>query len=82
MAFWEGRWATDQIGWHRAVHNDMMVEHWPAIGAPEGCEVLVPLCGKTLDMHWLAEQGHAVVGLELVEQGVKAFFEKRAPDWR
>lgn len=76
MAFWEHRWATDQIGWHRAVHNDMMVEHWSAIGAPEGCEVLVPLCGKSLDMHWLAEQGHGVVGLELVEQGVKAFFEE------
>lgn len=76
MAFWEHRWATDQIGWHRAVHNDMMVEHWPAIGAPEGCEVLVPLCGKSLDMHWLAEQGHGVVGLELVEQAVEAFFEE------
>ena len=76
MAFWEHRWATEQIGWHRAVHNDMMVEHWPAIGAPEGCEVLVPLCGKSLDMHWLAEQGHSVVGLELVEQGVKAFFDE------
>ena len=48
----------------------------PAIGAPEGCEVLVPLCGKTLDMHWLAEQGHCVVGLELVEQAVEAFFEE------
>ena len=74
MSFWQHRWATEQIGWHREVHNDMMVEHWPAIGAPEGCEVLVPLCGKSLDMHWLAERGHAVVGIELVEQGVKAFF--------
>ena len=54
----------------------MMVEHWSAIGAPEGCEVLVPLCGKTLDMHWLAEQGHGVVGLELVEQAVEAFFDE------
>jgi thiopurine S-methyltransferase len=74
MSFWQHRWETEQTGWHRAVHNDLMVKHWPSIGAPEGCEVLVPLCGKSLDMHWLAEQGHAVVGLELVEQGVKAFF--------
>ena len=76
MAFWQHRWATEHIGWHRAVHNDQMVEHWPSIGAPEGCEVLVPLCGKSLDMHWLAGQGHSVVGLELVEQGVKAFFDE------
>ena len=38
--------------------------------------MLVPLCGKSLDMHWLAEQGHGVVGLELVEQAVEAFFDE------
>ncbi len=76
MAFWQHRWETEQTDWHRDVHNDLMVKHWPSIGASEGCDVLVPLCGKSLDMHWLAERGHAVVGLELVEQGVKAFFDE------
>ena len=43
--------------------------------------MLVPLCGKTLDMHWLAQQGHTVVGLELVQQAIETFFleDERTP---
>ena len=51
-----------------------MVKHWPKINAPKDGSVLVPLCGKTLDMLWLAQQGHEVVGLEMVQQAVDAFF--------
>jgi len=39
--------------------------------------VFVPLCGKSLDMQWLAERGHAVVGAELSEQAVDEFFAER-----
>ena len=38
--------------------------------------VLVPLCGKSIDMLWLHEQGHQVLGIELSEKAVKAFFEE------
>ena len=76
MAFWHNRWKTQQIGWHRAIYNDLLLKHWPSINAPLGGQVLVPLCGKSLDMLWLAEQGYNVVGLEMVEQAVQAFFEE------
>ncbi len=74
MEFWHNRWENQQIGWHRHVYNDLMVKHWPKINAPKDGSVLVPLCGKTLDMLWLAQQGHEVVGLEMVQQAVDAFF--------
>ena len=74
MEFWHNRWENQQTGWHRQVYNDLMVKHWPNINAPAGGSVLVPLCGKTLDMLWLAQQGHEVVGLEMVQQAVDAFF--------
>lgn len=74
MEFWHNRWGNQQIGWHRHVYNDLMVKHWPEINAPKGGSVLVPLCGKTLDMLWLAQQGHEVVGLEMVQQAIDAFF--------
>ena len=80
MAFWHNRWKTQQIGWHRAIYNDLLLKHWPSINAPEGGQVLVPLCGKSLDMLWLAEQGYNVVGLEMVEQAVQAFFEENKLD--
>lgn len=45
-----------------------------------GSTVLVPLCGKSLDLAWLAEQGHPVVGVELSAVAVAAFFAERGLD--
>ena len=56
MEFWHNRWATEQIGWHKPEFNDLMVKHWPNLHLPQHAEVLVPLCGKSLDMVWLSEQ--------------------------
>jgi len=76
MTFWHKRWQTEQIGWHRDSFNDMLTKHWGNIDAVKGCEVLVPLCGKSLDMVWLANQGHNVIGMEFVSDAIQAFFEE------
>jgi thiopurine S-methyltransferase len=39
--------------------------------------VLVPLCGKAADLAFLADHGHTVVGIELVETAAVAFFSER-----
>lgn len=74
MTFWHNRWSTNQIGWHRAVVNDLLIKHWPELSHDPGTHVLVPLCGKSIDMHWLVEQGHLVTGIELVQTATEAFF--------
>jgi thiopurine S-methyltransferase len=74
MTFWHDRWKNQLTGWHRLEYNDLMVKHWPSLNAPDGGEVLVPLCGKSLDMLWLAEQGYSIVGMDMVEQAVQTFF--------
>ena len=76
MTFWHDRWKNQLTGWHRAEYNDLMVKHWHSLNAPDGSEVLVPLCGKSLDMLWLAEQGYSIVGLEMVEQAIHTFFNE------
>ena len=76
MTFWHNRWQTQQIGWHRDAYNDLLTKHWGCIGSNKGDRVLVPLCGKSLDMLWFASQGHSVVGLEMVEEAIQAFFEE------
>ena len=43
---------------------------------PAGSRVFVPLCGKSLDLIWLAEQGHQVVGVELSPLAAEAFFSE------
>ena len=60
MELWHQRWFNNQIGFHRLVANDLLIKHWPSLKCQPGANVLVPLCGKTLDMHWLNEQGHKI----------------------
>ena len=38
--------------------------------------IFVPMCGKTPDMLWLAEQGHAITGVEINARYIKAFFRE------
>src|SRR5688500_7635590 len=74
--FWRERWAQGQLGFHRLDTNPMLERFWPALGASEG-RVLVPLCGKSLDLDWLAGRGHEVVGVEFVAAAVEAYFAER-----
>ena len=76
MTIWHERWSANQIGFHRAVPHDLLTKHWAAIGSAPDAHVLVPLCGKSLDMHWLVEQGHSVTGVELVREAAQAFFQE------
>ncbi|MBT8110990.1 MAG: thiopurine S-methyltransferase [Gammaproteobacteria bacterium] len=67
---WLERWREGRIGWHEPEGNTSLQKHWVVSGK----RVLVPLCGKTRDLIWLEHQGHEVVGVELSELAVQAFF--------
>ncbi|MBF8731322.1 thiopurine S-methyltransferase [Pseudomonas guariconensis] len=73
-AFWHKRWADNQIGFHQAQVNPYLQTYWPALGLAQGSRVLVPLCGKSLDLAWLARQGYQVLGVELSRRAVEDFF--------
>jgi thiopurine S-methyltransferase len=70
---WIERWQEGRIGWHESEGNASLRKHWRV----RGCRVLVPMCGKTPDMKWLADQGNQVVGVELSELAVRAFFAEQ-----
>ncbi|MFK7741056.1 MAG: thiopurine S-methyltransferase [Planctomycetota bacterium] len=70
---WLQRWEDGHIGWHRDLVHPALTSHWPA----RGTKVLVPLCGKSIDLCWLADQGHQVTGIELAERAVRAFFAEQ-----
>lgn len=72
--FWQARWSRNEIGFHLSEVNPYLVRHWPSLNLKAGARVLVPLCGKSLDMLWLARQGHPVLGVELAERAVLDFF--------
>lgn len=72
--FWHERWRTGDIGFHRPEVNALLVQHWSALDLPPHATVLVPLSGKSLDMAWLAQRGHSVIGVELSELAIDEFF--------
>ncbi|WP_115584771.1 thiopurine S-methyltransferase [Xanthomonas arboricola] len=74
--FWLQRWQDGQTGFHQDEVMPLLQKHWPALQLPHAARVLVPLCGKTLDLHWLAAQGHRVLGVELSPLAVTQFFDE------
>jgi thiopurine S-methyltransferase len=76
--FWLKRWREGQIGFHRSEVMPLLQKHWPALKVPHGTRVLVPLCGKTLDMPWLASQDLRVRGVELAPLAIRQFFAEHA----
>jgi thiopurine S-methyltransferase len=80
--FWLDRWEERQIGFHLPQVNAHLRKHWSALQLNAGDRVLVPLCGKSLDMLWLHEIGHGVLGVELSHIAVQEFFEENALDMK
>lgn len=75
--FWQERWARNEIGFHLDDVHPGLRRHWPRLAVPVGATVLVPLCGKSLDLAWLAGQGYRVLGVELSQKAVEAFFSEQ-----
>lgn len=69
--FWHARWREGRIGFHEGTVNAYLRRFWDVDPA---ARVLVPLCGKTHDLHWLAARGHHVTGVELSALACEAVF--------
>ncbi|HKJ04576.1 MAG TPA: thiopurine S-methyltransferase [Geopsychrobacteraceae bacterium] len=74
--FWHNRWERNEIGFHQSGINPFLIRFFPTLDLSEGDKVFAPLCGKSRDLLWLIEQGYEVVGIELSEQAVRAFFHE------
>lgn len=74
--FWHDRWEKDLTGFHLDEVNPYLKENWSVLNLKPGARVFVPLCGKSLDLIWLAEQGFEVIGIELSPLAVQAFFSE------
>lgn len=72
--FWLQRWQEGQIGFHQNRVMPLLQKYWPSLALPTDSQVLVPLAGKSLDIIWLASQGHRVLAVELSALAVKQFF--------
>lgn len=62
--FWLQAWEDGRTNFHKEEANPTLVAHASAV-FPRGARVLVPLCGATHDLRWLASNGWSAVGVEL-----------------
>ena len=76
IAYWQARWSRGETGWHLGEVNPHLVRFWEAAGVPTGGAVLVPLCGRSLDLTWLASRGHPVLGVECSAQAAAEYFDQ------
>ncbi len=73
--FWIEKWHRNEIGFHQNdVHPDLK-KYWDEFTEKKLKKtVFVPLCGKSLDLLFLAEKGFHVIGVEISSLAVEQFF--------
>ncbi|MBT4015506.1 MAG: thiopurine S-methyltransferase [Deltaproteobacteria bacterium] len=76
MNQWESRWQEGRIGFHLPEVNSYLLRYFDKLLTQDTESVFVPLCGKTLDLPWLARRTKKVVGIELVHKAVQEFFKE------
>ena len=73
---WQQSWRDREIGFHQKTVNRHLIKFWSKLELTAADRVFVPLCGKSLDLLWLAGQGHTVIGVELSPLAARAFFRE------
>jgi thiopurine S-methyltransferase len=74
---WYDRWSTGKTQWHRTkVHHSLEEKLTDnTLTLPKNARILVPLCGKTVDMAYLAhnDQVKTVVGVDGIRKALDEF---------
>lgn len=93
LLYWTQRWTDQRTGWHSAHVNAVLQAHGDKLLSPRqeepsesggggggGIRVLVPLCGKTVDMAYFANRDVVsdVVGCDGAELALTQFAQEHA----
>jgi thiopurine S-methyltransferase len=73
-SFWKQKWEQKEIAFHGSETNPLLVKYFAELSLPKGSRLFLPLCGKTLDIHWLLASGYRVAGAELSGIAVAELF--------
>lgn len=72
---WEDCWSVGKTFFHRSAYHPMLVEHIEKlINGRSNLVIFIPLCGKSLDIKYLYDLGHTVVGVEGAKSPIEEFF--------
>jgi thiopurine S-methyltransferase len=74
--FWHELWAKGELGFHLDQINPFLKRHCNNAFGQQNGSVFIPLCGKSLDVLWLAKRYDKVIGVELSQRAVDDFFRE------
>lgn len=72
--YWHQKWQSKDIGFNQLQPHKLLQRYFSSLQINAGAGVFLPLCGQSIDILWLAEQGYRVVGVELSQIACDAFF--------
>jgi thiopurine S-methyltransferase len=73
---WARYWSENRLGFHEGQVNQYLQRYLRQFDCNPGDRIFMPLCGKAVDILWLSKQGFHVVGVEISEIAVEAFFSE------
>jgi thiopurine S-methyltransferase len=65
ISYWQSRWRKGNTGWHIDTVYPPLIHLWSRLGLNADARVIVPLCGKSLDLLWLSDHCDTVTGVEV-----------------
>ncbi|XP_071835510.1 probable thiopurine S-methyltransferase isoform X1 [Apostichopus japonicus] len=79
---WVNIWKKGKTKFHKKDVHSIIKTYLPRlIEGKKNPTFLLPLCGKSVDMKWLLDQGLNVSGCEIAEEGVEQFFQENNIDF-
>ena len=79
---WHEYWSrSEKPGFHEEKVNKYLEKYLDRFRLERGAGIFVPLCGKAVDMAWLAQRGFNVTGVELSETAVRSFYDESGIDF-
>jgi len=83
LDYWKKKWEEGDTSWHNSKVNRTIENYFDKmVGNEKEQRILFPLCGKTMDMKWVADKGHVVVGVEGSEKAAKEFFQDQNLEYK
>ena len=79
-SFWNERWEKNELGFHALDVNPHLQAYIEHLTPTKEEKILVPLCGKTLDLLYLSQRFGEVWGVEYIEKAAIDFFAEHNLD--
>ena len=71
---WLEKWEKREIGFNQNRVNEFLIKYFKKLNLEKNANILVPLCGKSIDITWFLSEGFSVTGIELSEIAVEELF--------